>query len=44
MAIETTGAVLKEIKRLFGEGVISGLSDAQLLTQRRFSRRLNLPN
>ncbi len=32
MAIETMGAALKQIKRLFGEGVISGQSDVQLLT------------
>ncbi len=32
MAIETMGAALKQIKRLFSEGVISGLSDVQLLT------------
>jgi RNA polymerase sigma factor (sigma-70 family) len=31
MAIETLGAALRQIKRLFEEGVISGLSDGQLL-------------
>ena len=31
MAIETLGAALRQIKRLFAEGVIAGLSDAQLL-------------
>ena len=31
MAIETLGAALRQIKRLFAEGVISGLSDRRLL-------------
>ena len=31
MAIETLGAALRQIKRLFAEGVVTGLSDAQLL-------------
>jgi RNA polymerase sigma factor (sigma-70 family) len=31
MAIETLGAALRQINRLFNEGVIAGLSDAQLL-------------
>jgi RNA polymerase sigma factor (sigma-70 family) len=31
MAIETLGAALRQINRLFAEGVIAGLSDAQLL-------------
>jgi len=31
MSIETLGVALRQIKRLFAEGVISGLSDAQLL-------------
>ena len=31
MAIETLGAALRQINRLFAEGVVAGLSDAQLL-------------
>ena len=31
MAIETLGAALRQINRLFTDGVVSGLSDAQLL-------------
>ena len=31
MAIETLGAALRQINRLFADGVIAGLSDAQLL-------------
>jgi RNA polymerase sigma factor (sigma-70 family) len=31
MAIETMGAALRQINRLFAEGVVAGLSDAQLL-------------
>src|SRR5215471_10929511 len=31
MAIETLGAALRQINRLFADGVITGLSDAQLL-------------
>ena len=32
MAIETMGAALKQIKRLFSDGVSAGLSDGQHLT------------
>ena len=31
MAIETLGAALRQINRLFADGVVAGLSDAQLL-------------
>ena len=31
MAIETLGAALRQIRRLFAEGVISGLPDRRLL-------------
>jgi len=31
MAIETLGAVLRQLNRLFADGVVAGLSDAQLL-------------
>ncbi len=31
MAIETLGAALRQINRLFSDGVVAGLSDAQLL-------------
>src|SRR5271156_5737088 len=31
MAIETLGAALQQINRLFADGVVAGLSDAQLL-------------
>ena len=31
MAIETLGAALRQINRLFGGGIVTGLSDAQLL-------------
>ena len=37
MAIETMGAALRQINRLFGGGIVTGLSDAQLLD--RFRRR-----
>ena len=33
MAIETMGSALKQIKRLFSDGVTAGLSDGQLLTR-----------
>ncbi len=38
MAIETLGAALRQINRLFAEGVVTGLSDAQLL-ERFLTRR-----
>src|SRR5580692_3310462 len=31
MAIETLGAALRQINRLFADGAVTGLSDAQLL-------------
>ena len=31
MAIDTLGAALRQINRLFADGVVAGLSDAQLL-------------
>jgi hypothetical protein len=31
MAIETLGAALRQINRLFADGVVAGFSDAQLL-------------
>ena len=31
MAIETLGAALRQLNRLFADGVVTGLSDAQLL-------------
>ena len=31
MAIETLGAALRQLNRLFADGVVAGLSDAQLL-------------
>ena len=38
MAIETLGAALRQINRLFADGAVSGLSDAQLL-ERFLARR-----
>ncbi len=38
MAIETLGAALRQINRLFADGVVTGLSDAHLL-DRFLSRR-----
>ena len=38
MAIETLGAALRKINRLFAEGSVTGLSDAQLL-ERFFAER-----
>ena len=31
MAIETLGAALRQINRLFADGAVTGFSDAQLL-------------
>jgi hypothetical protein len=31
MAIDTLGAALRQLNRLFAKGVVAGLSDAQLL-------------
>ena len=31
MAIETLGAALQQLNRLFADGVVAGLSDTQLL-------------
>ena len=39
MAIETLGAALRQIDRLFADGTVTGLSDAQLLDGSSAERR-----
>ena len=43
MSIETLGVTtLRQIKRLFAEGVVSGLTDAQLLDRFRVFLRIEI--